>query len=277
MTLAKHRKAPAQQAPSGLQNETGAKLRPGAFPHMLVVGGWTLQEHAVVDSTNLVAANLKAWEAVRADRQSAGRGRFRRNWISDEGGLWLSAVVPTNPKSTAGRALPMAVGLAVCDVLRGLGVQTLRMRWPNDVLVKDRKLAGLLVDQFSPGLAVAGIGINVFNDPEASEPLLKNQTARLADILPNSPSLRVLAGLVLAELRRVINQLEEGSFEVLLPRVNKLWGQPRCVELDLDGAKRGGVFKGVDADGRLILSDDSADAIAYEPWQVRHLTEVNKL
>jgi BirA family biotin operon repressor/biotin-[acetyl-CoA-carboxylase] ligase len=243
---------------------------------MSVVEGWTLCEYATLGSTNLVAANMKAWEAVRADRQSAGRGRFQRTWVSDEGGLWLSAVVPTNPNSSSGRALPMAVGLAVCDALRGLGVQTLRMRWPNDVLVKERKLAGLLVDQFSPGLAVAGIGINVFNEPETSEPLLKNQTARLADLLAGPPTLRELAALVLRSLRGVIGEMEAGNFEALLPRVNRLWGRPRRVELDLDGAKRRGVFKGVDAAGRLILSSDSAEAAAYEPWQVRHLTEINK-
>jgi biotin-(acetyl-CoA carboxylase) ligase len=113
--------------------------------------------------------------------------------------------------------------------------------------------------------------------PEASEPLLKSQTARLADILPNPPSLRDLAALVLAELQRVIIRMEEGSFEALLPRVNKLWGRPRRVELDLDGVKRSGVFKCVDAAGRLILSAESTEATAYEPWQVRHLTEINKL
>jgi len=275
MNLSKQPKAAAHELHPGLQNEAGGRLAPGASPHASVADGWTLFEYVAVGSTNLVAANLKAWEAVRADRQSAGRGRFQRSWISDEGGLWLSAVVPTNPKSSSGRALPMAAGLAVSDVLRGLGVQSLRMRWPNDLLVKDRKLAGLLVDQFSPGLAVVGIGINAFNEPEASEPLLKNQTARLVDILPNPPSLRELTALVLGELRRAITRMEEGSFEALLPLVNKLWGRPRRVELDLDGTKRSGIFKGVDAGGRLILSEGTAEAIAYEPWQVRHLTEIN--
>jgi BirA family biotin operon repressor/biotin-[acetyl-CoA-carboxylase] ligase len=241
------------------------------------VEGWRLHEYEVVTSTNLVAAGLDAWEAVRADRQSAGRGRFQRNWVSDDGGLWLSAVVPTNPKSPSGRALPMAVGLAVCDVLQGLAVKSLRMRWPNDLLVRERKLAGLLIDQFSPGLAVAGIGINVFNQPEACEPNLKNQTARLADFIPNPPPLRDLAALVLTELRRVICKVEEGGFESLLSRVNKLWGRPRRVELDLDGAKRSGMFMGVDSEGRLVLSNEPAECTAYEPWQVRHLTEIKEL
>ncbi len=277
MNLYKQPKAAAHELHPGLRNEAGDSLAQDALSHASVVEGWMLYEYAAVGSTNLVAANLKAWEAVRADRQSAGRGRFQRSWVSDQGGLWLSAVVPMDPKSSSGRALPMAVGLAVCDALRGLGIQSLRMRWPNDLLVKDRKLAGLLVDQFMPGLAVAGIGINVFNQPEASEPLLKNQTTRLADILPEPPSLQDLTALVLTELRRIVTRMEEGSFEALLPLVNKLWGRPRRVELDLDGVKRQGRFEGVDAGGRLILSDNSAEAIAYEPWQVRHLMEINPL
>jgi BirA family biotin operon repressor/biotin-[acetyl-CoA-carboxylase] ligase len=211
---------------------------------------------------------------VRADRQTAGRGRFQRGWVSDEGGLWLSAVVPTDPKSPSGRALPIAVGLAVCDVLRKLCVPSLRMRWPNDLLVNDRKLAGLLIDQFTPGLAVTGIGINVFNRPETHDPLLQNQTVRLADVVSHAPPLRGLTAMVLAELRGIVGEIEKGSFGALLPRVNQLWGQPRRVELELDGGKCAGVFKGVDAGGRLILSNDLADPIAYEPWQVRHLTEI---
>jgi hypothetical protein len=84
------------------------------------------------------------------------------------------------------------VGLAVCDSLRSIGLQQFRVRWPNDVLVDDRKLAGLLVDQFVAGLAVAGIGVNVFNQPETQAPYLKNQTVRLADLIDAPPDLRQL-------------------------------------------------------------------------------------
>ncbi len=271
MNCVNHAEAPVNSAS---QSEAGSSLESGAPTQVSVIEGWTLHEYQVVGSTNLVAANLGPWNAVRADRQTAGRGRFQRGWVSDEGGLWLSAVVPTDPKSPSGRALPIAVGLAVCDVLRELGVPSLRMRWPNDLLIRDRKLAGLLVDQFSPGLAVAGIGINVFNRPETHHPLLRNQTVRLADVVSNPPSVRALAALILAELRRLIGRIEAGSFAALLPRVNQLWGRPRRVELELDGGKCAGMFNGVDAGGRLILSNDLADPIAYEPWQVRHLTEI---
>src|SRR5690349_19647555 len=118
---------------------------------------WRLRELAAVDSTNLFAANLPAWHAVRADTQTAGRGRFQRQWVSDAGGLWLSAVVPVETNSPAWRMLPLATGVAVCDALRANGANQLRLRWPNDVLVGNRKLAGLLIDQFRPAAAVVGV------------------------------------------------------------------------------------------------------------------------
>src|ERR1039458_118314 len=189
---------------------------PPTMGDFVLCDGWHLHELALATSTNLVAANLSAGEAVRADRQTAGRGRFQRGWVSDQGGLWLSAVVPTAPKAADARALPLAGGLAVCDALRSIGLQPFRLRWPNDVLVHDRKLAGLLVDQFVPGRAVAGIGLNVFNQPETHDPGLKNQTARLADLMAAPPDLPHLTQVVLADLRRVVGQMQARGFASLL-------------------------------------------------------------
>ncbi len=237
--------------------------------------GWHVHEVAVTNSTNLLAANLPAWEAVRADRQTAGRGRFERGWVSDQGGLWLSAVVPTGPNAAEARALPLAVGLAVCDALQSVGLQQFRVRWPNDVLVDDRKLAGLLLDQFVPGLAVAGIGINVFNRPETHDPALKNQIARLADLLATPPDLRRLTQIVLGHLRQVVEQIQARGFTSLLPRINQLWGGPRRVQLDLDGELRQGTFAGVGQEGELALLSEGGHKTTYHPWQVRHLQEIH--
>jgi BirA family biotin operon repressor/biotin-[acetyl-CoA-carboxylase] ligase len=231
-----------------------------------------LHEYAVVGSTNLVAANLPVWEAVRADTQTAGRGRFQRSWVSDQGGLWLSAVVPAQTPTAS--VLPLVAGLAVCQTLQTLGVQRLRLRWPNDVLIDDLKLAGLLIDQFSPGAAVAGIGVNVSNQPEVCDAGLKNHTTRLADLLATPPSLRALAGLLLGQLRRAVSDLQDHGFAALLPRINALWSGARRVELDLDGVLRAGLFSGIDEEGRLILSEETGSRSAYAAHQVRHLQEI---
>lgn len=235
--------------------------------------GWTVCEYREVSSTNLTAAKLPAWSAVRAQTQTAGRGRFQRTWVSDQGGLWLSAVIPTG-KTKDWQVLPLAVGLAVCKTFRSLGVQNARMRWPNDVLVQDRKLAGLLIDQFFPGLAVAGIGINVSNQPEKQDSSLKQHTARLADLISAVPSLEKLTQDILKNLREVVTHMQAGGFRSLHSEINALWGTPRRVELDLDGVIRQGMFSCVDEEGRLILSDESGRSVSYEPHQVRHLTEI---
>jgi BirA family biotin operon repressor/biotin-[acetyl-CoA-carboxylase] ligase len=228
----------------------------------------------VVTSTNLIAASLPAWTALRADLQTCGRGRFQRTWVSDRGGLWLSAVVPLGKDPLAQRALPLATGLAICRALRELGIFGLRLRWPNDVLVNDRKLAGLLIDQFVPGLAVVGIGLNVSNEPQKLDASLASSVARLVDLLPDIPNLRQLTGLILRHLRIVLSDLEKQGPAVLCRRVNELWSGHRCVELDLDGVTRRGLFKGIDETGRLILANPGGDLSLYDAHQVRHLTEI---
>ena len=235
---------------------------------------WIIHHLAVTDSTNLAAAKLSAWHAVRADTQRKGRGRFERAWVSDRGGLWLSAVVPVG-SAPGWQALPLAVGLSVCQVLRALGVGELRMRWPNDILVGEKKLAGLLIEQFIPGLAVAGIGINVSNQPEKHNAVLKNQTARLADLIHVAPVLKDLTGLLLDELRATVQQIETDGFASLIPAINELWGEPRRVELDLDGRLCAGIFSRVGTAGELELLDDAGQLVSYHAHQVRHLKELS--
>lgn len=243
-------------------------------PVLSVVEEWRLYEYRVVTSTNLIAAGLPAWTAVRADVQTGGRGRFQRTWVSDLGGVWLTAVVPLSKDPLCRRALPLAAGLAICEVLRELGIAGMRLRWPNDVLVQDRKLAGLLIDQFVPGLAVVGIGINVHNEPQKADRSVAKTATRLADLIPAPPNPRELAALILRHLRLVLSDFDQQGAAVLFHRVNELWIGPRRVELDLDGVTRQGLFKGVDETGRLMLAHGEGDLSFYDAHQVRHLTEI---
>lgn len=255
------------------RGEGGAYAVSTSYPRTTDVP-WRLHEHAEVTSTNLLAANLPAWHAVRADTQTAGRGRFQRHWVSDAGGLWLSAVVPVETNSPAWCMLPLATGLAVCQTLRATGVKELRLRWPNDVLVSDGKLAGLLIDQFKPGLAVVGIGINVTNQPQARDANLNGHVARLADLVSPAPSVRDLAVHALASLKIVWQQVLDYGPGIILERVNALWELPRCVQLDLDGRLISGAFGGVDARGRLQLRGADGAIDFFEPQDVRLLRDI---
>ncbi|MGC9940610.1 MAG: biotin--[acetyl-CoA-carboxylase] ligase [Verrucomicrobiota bacterium] len=245
-----------------------------AVPHTSQVAGWTLLEFEVVDSTNFVAGKLGAWHAVRAGTQTAGRGRFQRSWISDSGGLWLSAVVPTGADRDRWQALPLVAGLAVIESLKSLGVASARLRWPNDIMVDERKLAGLLVDNFVPQLAVVGLGLNVANNPDSQDATLIGTTTRLADLVPQPPSLATLTKAILIGLRSEIEVVANAGFGALHSRINEMWGGPRRVTVDLDGVQRTGWFNGVDQGGRLWFQEASAGPIALEPHQVRLLREL---
>jgi BirA family transcriptional regulator, biotin operon repressor / biotin---[acetyl-CoA-carboxylase] ligase len=248
---------------------------PGLEPaHLIEADGWRLWELPVLDSTNAAAAPLEAWNAVRAERQTAGRGRFQRQWVSDDGGLWLSAVVPTEALGDATKLLPLLAGLAVCRTAAQIGLSQLRMRWPNDVMIGDHKLAGILIDQPRAGVAVVGIGLNVTNHPEKVEPSLVDHVARLSDFLAHPPSPQDLALRLLRDLRAVVDEAGRGGAAQAVKNINQLWGKVREVSLDLDGVTVNGRFLGVDDHGGLRLETRSHKHIVYESHHVRQLHEI---
>jgi BirA family biotin operon repressor/biotin-[acetyl-CoA-carboxylase] ligase len=218
------------------------------------IDGWTLHEFAEVTSTNSLAAHLPPWSAVSATVQTAGRGRTGRRWVSDEGGLWLSAVVPTPGDPALWSLLPLAAGWAVLGAARDLAVQAARLRWPNDILVGRRKLAGILVDRFSADAAVVGIGLNVSNQPAAVDEALTTEATRLADLLPATPARAGLLVRLLAALTREHHRLEAGDVAGLCRDLNAAWVH-RHVHVTLAAGQGAinGHFEGIDSHGSLLL------------------------
>jgi BirA family biotin operon repressor/biotin-[acetyl-CoA-carboxylase] ligase len=131
----------------------------------------------IVDSTNERARELAARGAphgtlVTASAQTAGRGRQGRTWTAPAGSALLSSVVIRDPP----RLLPLAAGAAVADVV---GSEA-RLKWPNDVLVDGRKVAGILVEgRPQERWAVVGIGLNVAIEPDDFPPELRETAGTL--------------------------------------------------------------------------------------------------
>ncbi|MFT3828344.1 MAG: biotin--[acetyl-CoA-carboxylase] ligase [Opitutaceae bacterium] len=235
--------------------------------------GWTLRELEAVDSTNRHAAQLPAWTAVTARTQTAGRGRHDRHWVSDNGGLWLSAVVPTTGSAEQWSLLPLAAGLALCEGFTALGLAGHRLRWPNDIMVGRAKLAGILVERFRPDTAVVGLGINYANRPEAAAPELTGTVARLTDLLAAPPTLPALRDAVLAALRRAHGLLAARNAAGLVAALSPYWRRfPVDVTLRPAGEKCSGTFVGVDPEGRLLLQS-SVGLRSLAPHEVELLRE----
>ncbi|MFT3782672.1 MAG: biotin--[acetyl-CoA-carboxylase] ligase [Nibricoccus sp.] len=240
------------------------------------VAGWQLHEFASLPSTNPIAGALPPWHAVRADVQTNGRGRTGRTWISDAGGLWLSAVVPAPGPRKKWSILPLATGWAVIEALRGIGIEGLRLRWPNDILLDRRKLAGLLVEQYQPETAVIGVGINIGNRPEGQDALLAGHTVSVSELAQRPVSLDEVTALTLNAFRRMQGIIEQDRFAEIIADINARWGKPRRVQLTLNTQPEpvAGFFRSVDPEGRLSFTDDQGSSLTLEASQVALLKEV---
>jgi BirA family biotin operon repressor/biotin-[acetyl-CoA-carboxylase] ligase len=119
----------------------------------------------VTDSTNerardLAAAGATSGTIVTAAEQTEGRGRRGRQWTAPAGKAVLCSAV-LSPLDARHALLPLAAPLAVCEAAESLAPLQCRVKWPNDVWVGERKLAGILIEAQPPNWAVIGIGLNV--------------------------------------------------------------------------------------------------------------------
>ena len=218
---------------------------------------WTLHHKASTASTNLDARAGRPGDVFTADFQTAGRGRLDHRWLSAPGeNLMLSAVLDVAdlpPDQIA--TLPLAVGLAV---LRGLspflpsGAQR-ALKWPNDVLVAGREMAGILCERHGDAV-IAGVGVNVNQRKFAKE--IENRAISLA-LLGSVPALDAVRDAVLVALSEVYAAWREGGFAAVYPEVaahDFLRGQTLgVVQTDDDRVPVKGVCGGIQPDGSLLV------------------------
>ena len=124
----------------------------------------------VTDSTNerardFAAAGATSGTIVTAAEQTEGRGRRGRQWTAPAGKAVLCSAV-LSPLDARHALLPLAAPLAVCEAAESLAPLQCRVKWPNDVWVGERKLAGILIEAQPPKWAVIGIGLNVSIEPD---------------------------------------------------------------------------------------------------------------
>lgn len=112
-----------------------------------------IASHKAGDHTVIVAA-----------AQSDGRGRFRRKWVSHHGNLYASFIYAAPERDAR---LSYAVALAVADTLVSFGIMP-TIKWPNDILVDDKKISGILIEYYGR-FVVVGIGINIASNPTVDE------------------------------------------------------------------------------------------------------------
>ncbi|HEY7255203.1 MAG TPA: biotin--[acetyl-CoA-carboxylase] ligase [Solirubrobacterales bacterium] len=217
----------------------------------------------VTDSTNsrareLAEAGAPGGTVVTATEQTAGRGRRGRSWTAPAGGALLySAIV--RPLERRHGLLPLAAAVAVCEAAEALedGLEC-RIKWPNDVWVDGRKLAGILIEaRPQEGWAVVGVGLNLAITTEQFPPELRETATSLTSAPP-------------AETARAALDERLGSWvEAEADDVAVAWGGRDALrgrEISWDGGS--GVADGVSETGDLLVLTAGGDRVALGAGEV---------
>ena len=223
---------------------------------------WRIIHKSVTASTNADAHHGKPGDVFTADFQTAGRGRLDHVWKSCAGkNLMMSAVVDVSglePECVA--TFPLIVGLSVCEAVEMMG-QSLQalLKWPNDVLVGGRKLAGILCERIGDSV-IAGVGVNVGEREFPSD--IADRATSLSLLLPAGavPTVDEVRDAVLERLAANLPAWRERGLAAHLPRLaarDCLAGREIAVlRTDGDAEPARGACGGIAEDGSLIVAGE---------------------
>ncbi len=223
-----------------------------------MINKWSYIEEQHCSSTFILARQHPAWTAVNSICQSAGRGRFNRSWIGEEGGLWVSYNVPIDESlPLPWGQMPLLAGVALMRALAPYKIEGLRLRWPNDIMVGHDKLAGILVERPNASVVSIGIGVNISNDTVRLYGKMSNHPTRLSAHITPCPSVHEFRHLLAEAISSCYEEFSQGGMSALAGELEAAWDGERPIVAICDDARHCGFFAGVDENGspKLRLAD----------------------
>ncbi|WP_165676096.1 bifunctional biotin--[acetyl-CoA-carboxylase] ligase/biotin operon repressor BirA [Metapseudomonas otitidis] len=219
---------------------------------------WPVFTHDSVDSTNaealrLLSQGVEAPFVVLAEHQSGGRGRRGRTWVSPYGeNLYLSCAISIDGGARQLEGMSLLVGVAALRVLRSAGVGAAQLKWPNDILVANKKIAGILIELVGDPAdicnVVIGVGLNVNMLDRKTE--ITQEWASIRSVVGSLQDRTQIAASLLGQLRLC---LQEG-FQALRDEweANHAWTGME-VSVVTASQRVDGVVRGIDKSGALRL------------------------
>jgi BirA family biotin operon repressor/biotin-[acetyl-CoA-carboxylase] ligase len=194
---------------------------------------------------------------VLTDRQTAGRGQQNRTWWAGPGALTFSWV-PSFGLQPKPYVISLAVAMAVVVALdsHAMGLDP-KIKWPNDVYVGRKKIAGILIESVIAAGArflVFGIGVNANNSPAEAPPEIKSVATSLRDLLGRQVDLNQLLIAIIAQLNATLSQMLENPDEIIEVCLNRsIWKIGDPVGVDTQAGKIQGSFAGFGPGGQLLI------------------------
>ncbi|TET78346.1 MAG: biotin--[acetyl-CoA-carboxylase] ligase [Candidatus Cloacimonadota bacterium] len=220
---------------------------------------------------NLMEKGSDSPDVVIAGKQTEGRGRRDNYWFSPLGGLWMSGILPDVLSNKDITTLNISCGLAcakACDaIIRDTGVSNchILLRWPNDIILENKKLGGVLIEVKTEGQSkksiILGIGINV--NQKGFPKNLEKSAVSLFMLLKKRVSRKSLMFYILTELDKMIIYIKEKGTDGLLQEwKNYSYEVGKKIEISVgNNIKKSGKVLGIGKSGELIIVDSNSTII----------------
>lgn len=237
--------------------------------------GQKIHYYKILPSTQDLAVSMAESDSqilngtvVVAESQNCGRGRQNGRWVSPPGGLWLSIILKPSLHANRSALINFIAILAICEAIETKTCLQCKVKWPNDILVNNKKVCGIIVDAALTGkyiyYSVVGIGINVNVDIQTiiqgleTDQKRKSITSLKAERCGRFVNRRSLLKIIFERLNYYINSFEfdNDSIGVLRNMTRRLEGIGKTLIIDKSKSPTTGQLIGICSDGSLILSKD---------------------
>lgn len=220
------------------------------------IGNWRWYEFASLESTNDKAKEMSedapADEfVVTAVKQTKGRGRRGREWLSLDGNLFMSLGLTCELRYLG--QLIFVVSLSLLEAIKKLGPDLdVKLKWPNDVLVNGKKISGILLEKGEKEYIIVGIGVNIKVAPSRDEGLIYPATS-LQDVGISTDRLDFLKVFIQVFDSNLAIWQNEGFAKLRSTWLQYAKGLGEEIMVKLENEPKNGIFNGVDDNGMLLL------------------------
>lgn len=244
-------------------------------PHDTLLNDYHLLSYDTLDSTNEEARRLAEGggahgAVIWSRKQTHGKGRKGRTWISDEGNLFVSFLLAPDVTLEQLPELSFVAGLAVLDTLQPIisDLGDVSLKWPNDVLFNDKKIAGILAESFETAKregvnvrrwAVIGIGVNVEHHP-AKGVLYPTTDLKTAGVEIISAKI-ILSRLIHHFVLRYDQWMHNGFSSIRAAWRANAHNIGEFVSVQQEDGVIEGAFLDVDAQGRMVIVDKEGEKV----------------
>ena len=226
-----------------------------------------LSEILIHDS--VASTNDELWQRLNQGRispavclsetQTAGRGRRGDQWHSPSAGNLYLSLFWSFPAETNTSGLSIAIGISLLNALKSEGISDLQLKWPNDILYKRQKLAGILVEsRFGKQLnTVIGIGLN-FKLPSATQNKIQQATTSLQQLCIDVPCRNQLAGKIIQTMIETLEQFQINGLNNFVPQ----WAEydalaNQAITLINGDERTNAIARGINQQGELRYQQDN--------------------